>query len=671
MQRFSAVFLLSVGLGTWLVPQLQAGKTLTWRHAEAQDWQSATQENLSIDPSGEVTLAPQLEKLADVEAGSIFDLAVLPQGKILAATAEPSQVVLLADGKTKTLWKSESEQVLSLLAFDQNSFLLGTAPSGKILQLGLDGKSREFAKVQGDYIWQMVKDSQGNVFAGTGPEGRIEKIAANGKVQTFYRTNQTHVLSLAIDRQDRLFAGTDGTGLVFAIQPSGQTRVLYDASEQEIRTLFFDGRTLYAGTAAGVVGERSSSRTNSNGNYRGGPNRAYAIQSNGQVQSVFTTEGQVFTLGSFGTNQQGEPLLIGTGEPGTVHRLDTDKQRVTTIAKIDASQVLSLANRKEGQVLFATGNPARVYSLSSDYHAGGSLLSTTMDAKLAARFGAMNWYAETPAGTSLSIATRSGNTETPDETWSDWSAEQTDPTSAKVLSPPGRFLQYRVTFKTSNPQATPLLRSLVVRYRTANQAPAISSLTVPHVTDGAGKERQEKLEFTWAVKDANEDELKSQLDFRKLGWKQWIPLKEVTEAKYEWDVTSVPQGVYQLRLTVSDRPSNPASEALDTIRESEPFVIDNRPPQVTAEVTGKQAKLLKVKAVAKDTLSPIVKASYSLDGGEWQEIFPVDRLFDTKQEEFTPTLGALTPGTHVMVLKATDAAGFTGSADLVIEVPGK
>lgn len=666
MQRLTAALFVTISL-LLVPPNLWAGKTLAWRHAETKDWQAATQKHLAVGPSGELTLSLETQKLAGLEAGSVFALAMLPERQLIAATAEPSQVVLVTEEETKTLWKSETEQVLSLLPFDAKSVLVGIAPSGKLIRLTLEGEAKDFAKVQGQYVWQMLKDKQGNIFAGTGPEGRIEKISPQGDVQTFYRTNQTHVLSLAMDEQSQLFAGTDGNGLVLALQPDAQSRVLYDAAEQEIRTLHFHQNTLYAGTAAGVVGERGTSRTSPTSSYRGGPNRVYAIGKDGQVSTVFSTNGQIFSLGSFGKDDRS--LLIGTGDDGSVYRLDLDSQQAAKTIEVDASQILGILQGNQDQVNLATGNPAALYSLSKSYDRAGSLLSQTLDAKLAARFGAINWWAETPEVTSLSVATRSGNTQTPDETWSNWSAEQSDSKTAKVLSPPGRFLQYRVTFKTNEPYQTPVLRSIVVRYRTANQAPTISSFTVPHVTDGDGKERKEKLSFTWSAKDANEDELAYQLAFRKLGWKQWISLKEVGDEKYEWDITSVPQGVYQLRLSVSDRPSNPASEALSTTRESEPFVIDNQPPSVKAKLLGKPDQFPSIQVHAEDTLCPIVTAKYSVDGGDWQEMFPTDQLFDALKEEFTPLIGPLDPGTHVVVVKATDAAGCTGSTDLVIEIP--
>ncbi len=70
-----------------------------------------------------------------------------------------------------------------------------------------------------------------------------------------------------------------------------------------------------------------------------------------------------------------------------------------------------------------------------------------------------------------------------------------------------------------------------------------------------------------------------------------------------------------------------------------------------------------------DNLTRLVKAAYALDGGDWSPIFPEDGLFDTPHETITITLPELKPGLHILVVRATDAAGNVGTGDALIEIP--
>ena len=77
-------------------------------------------------------------------------------------------------------------------------------------------------------------------------------------------------------------------------------------------------------------------------------------------------------------------------------------------------------------MLFATSNPGKVFRLSPTRADRGTYTSDVRDAQTVATWGAIKWEAQAPAGTRVEISTRSGNTRTPDETWSDWSPAYTN-----------------------------------------------------------------------------------------------------------------------------------------------------------------------------------------------------------------------------------------------------
>ena len=64
----------------------------------------------------------------------------------------------------------------------------------------------------------------------------------------------------------------------------------------------------------------------------------------------------------------------------------------------------------------------------------------------------------------------------------------------------------------------------------------------------------------------------------------------------------------------------------------------------------------------------LTAASFAVNGKKWSNIFPVNGLFDSKEETFKFKTDTLKPGTYVLVLRVKDAAGNTGSGDVVFTV---
>jgi hypothetical protein len=269
------------------------------------------------------------------------------------------------------------------------------------------------------------------------------------------------------------------------------------------------------------------------------------------------------------------------------------------------------------------------------------------------------------------VAVRSGNVAEPDETWSDWSAELTDAQQAVIPAPTARFLQYRVTLTSDSPAATPVFHGLTLRYMTTNHAPEVGKIETPDL-DAGNLEEPKKLRFKWSATDPNEDELTYSLFVRKEGWKSWVLLEDnLAKTEYEWDTTTVPSGVYELKVVASDRKDNPDEDALSGERVTSPFVVSHQPPAVSVKVVGTDGDEAVIEATATDPLVRLTSASYAVNGKKWVNVFPTDGLFDSKSEAFRFKTEALKPGTYVLVLRVKDAAGNTGSGDVVFTVQAR
>jgi hypothetical protein len=89
---------------------------------------------------------------------------------------------------------------------------------------------------------------------------------------------------------------------------------------------------------------------------------------------------------------------------------------------------------------------------------------------------------------------------------------------------------------------------------------------------------------------------------------------------------------------------------------------------VSVKVVGMDGDQVIIEATATDPLARLTAASFAVNGKKWVNVFPADGLFDTKSEKFLFKTEALRPGTYVLVLRVKDAAGNTGSGDVVFTV---
>ena len=86
----------------------------------------------------------------------------------------------------------------------------------------------------------------------------------------------------------------------------------------------------------------------------------------------------------------------------------------------------------------------------------------------------------------------------------------------------------------------------------------------------------------WLAEDDNGDTLEYKVEIRGVNETAWKLVRDkVRESYLSWDSTAYADGKYVLRVTASDAPSNPPDQALTGVRESDPFLIDNTPPEIT------------------------------------------------------------------------------------------
>ncbi|MDD3647164.1 MAG: hypothetical protein PHS44_01515 [Candidatus Dojkabacteria bacterium] len=101
-------------------------------------------------------------------------------------------------------------------------------------------------------------------------------------------------------------------------------------------------------------------------------------------------------------------------------------------------------------------------SYAADYFDSGTYYSQIIDDGKTAIWKDIDVVSDEPISTVIDVFTRSGNSSSVNETWSDW-AEANSP----ITSPQSRYLQYRLDFYTSNEDITPSADSVTVIYEDA------------------------------------------------------------------------------------------------------------------------------------------------------------------------------------------------------------
>jgi hypothetical protein len=731
-----SLFVLTVAAASAVT--LTASKPVFWQTATLNDFLHGEFENLSVDGHGRLVLGPAAELVAETTAPFLWAMAVAPDGSIFVGSGNEGKVFKIDNsGKIATFFDTTELEVHALALAPDGSLYAATSPDGRIYKIDRSGKGGPFFDPEDKYIWSLALDGQGNVYAGTGEKGLIYKITQDRKGSPFYATKATHVIALAFERNGQLLAGTEGPGRVFRVDQSGKAFLLLDSTHQEIRAIRLDsqgniylaglsGRTTSTSqapaaapsepappstrepvptvttevTAIAVVDSGGASVGSADAavreDRRGGRGAIYRIKPDGLWDILWESADDSpydLALDTAGA------LIVGTGRNGKLYSLAGDPTTATLLMQASAQQVTGFARDAKGDIIYATSNPGKVFRLSPQRASEGTYTSLVRDAQTVADWGTLSWRASVPAGSRIDVFTRSGNTATPDDTWSPWSGPYVASNGEEIKSPNARYLQWKAVL--NGKASTPVLTSVSAAYVQRNLRPKVTSLTVhpagtvfqkPYPTgdpDIAGfddqapdrrilnatpnpggasstlgrRAYQRGLQtFVWRAEDANDDELRYEILYRREGDTGWKSLKAgLEEAIFVWDTTSVPNGTYVVKVMASDGASNTPGATLEGELESSAFDIDNGPPAVIVTSARPVKGRTTIEFEVRDDWSSISKVEYSLDAQRWQVIYPRDGIFDSRSEQFELTLDSA-DAAKGLIIRAYDAKNNSATA---------
>lgn len=706
-------------LALWLASLASPGWTEVkiFRAEGRQALSQGTLDGVSLDPDGGLALAREVIRLALLEEPFVFSGAADASGWWVGTGNSGKVLRVDSSGGVSEAFAGSEPEIFALLAEKDGGFLAGSSPAGKVYRVK-DGEVSEMFDPKEVYIWALARDRRGRLLVATGFSGRLYRIDGDGEPEVVYQSPDSHVRSLHPLPDGSVLIGTAGQGLVLRLGADDTVTTVYDASQPEVLCFTGDGKgRVWAALIASEASAVDLSTT-----------QASPAAVGGETASVTVVEQGQTTVGSRGSGFEGArsaileilpggetrelveladetvhsllwhggELWLGTGQEGRLYRWTEDG--LVSERELEERQITALVAGPAGAAAL-TANSSALYRLAEPTVESGVFTSQVLDAEAVARYGSFRWEGELPAGASVEISVRSGQSASPDATWTSWvalkcpeehpcavaSGRRHELSAADVGA--GRYVQWRAEVGRRNGPG-PRIEATELTYRQVNRGPDIAELEVldpgeilvPNSFNpqnqtyepwspnregiftslrepaGLGDGRLKTLwkkgyrTIKWTAEDPNGDTLSFRLDLRKNGAAEpWLPMvTELDDDHYSFDATVLPDGVYRFRLGATDAPDQ-GERARSEEKTSQPVVIDHTPPRmVEVERNGGRYEV-----VLEDALSPIRSAELSIDAGEWQPAASRDGLLDGLRETL---LLEIPTETSLILLRVTDAA---------------
>ena len=644
----------------------------------------------------------------------IFAVTVGPDGSIYAGTSPDGKIYRIRNGSATEYFTPGARYIWALAFGSDGALYAATGDEGKIFRITGAGNGGIYYETGQSHVTCLLAEPGGRLLAGTEPNGILYRISAKDKAFVLYDANLPEIRAVDIAPDGAIYAAALGgsiaektSGANSGAQTSSTTPAVTaptttitvtdeaqagidikpkppDGSKASVTSTVTPGATVYTATPEVYAGVEKSAL------YKINPDNTVETLWSSREENIYDV---LVTPGA---------VLFSTDDQGRIYRMTQDR-RVTLVVQTNEAETTRLIAAGDS-LLAATGSMGKVYQIGGGLAQTGSYESPVHDAGAVSRWGQLTWRGDRKGNARLAFRTRSGNSARPDRTWSDWSEPLTDPKNATINSPNARFVQWRADL-ASDGDVTPLLSGVTVSYLPQNNPPVIRSLNVatqlaastatakstqqpasstysvtvtdtgeagassltgtPTQTVSRGVSQQ--IQISWHADDPDGDRLVHALYFRGEEESQWKLLRgNFLESSLVLEGDVFADGKYLFRLVSSDKPSNAAGTARETDLTSAPVLFDNTPPTVRAGAPQRAGGSVELEVEASDSASGLRRAEYSLDATAWIPLEATDGVVDGQQEKFRLRLENLSPGEHLIVIRAFDSSNNAGLTKVVV-----
>lgn len=650
-----------------------------------------TFENVSLSAQGELRAASALREVAVLEEPVVWTALAHPEGGLVLGTGNRGRVYRMDEEGAVELLLDPGDLMTHALALEPDgAVLVGTSPNGRIYRVREGGDPELLFDPGERYIWQMALGASGELWVATGLRPALYRLAPGHgfgeELEPIFTAKGQHLTSLLIDGEGA-YVGSGPRGALYRVDAAGAARAIFNAGAEEVRAMARgpENSLLLAVIRETAVpaggGDGSSAAPNPEGAGSSGTGSLIRVESSGFAEEIFRTgKGSILSLLA-----QDVGWLAGSSDNGKLYEV-RERGRFRLLQRAARGGEITALVKGEAGTYVVTSHPGAVYLLSDEASAQARYTSRVLDTKQFARYGNLELL-----GTgveALAVETRTGNTEEPDETWTDWVAAPARGALREVLSAPGRYLQYRVGFLGAESPGVELRRvrafveyfneapridlvrllpmGLVVRSQEQNPVPVADVTKLFTETpdnlfgERPARERIDRLpqdgyvSVVWRASDPNGDELRFAVDLRPLGSEDWLPLAvDIVASVYAINTQGLADGHYEVRLRATDARAHARGEGRTAWAVAPVFTVDNTPPKLTGSVE-QAGEGWAVTVRGEDALSLIAAAHVVIDGGEPRRIEPEDGIFDAGSEAFVLEIEA---GVRGVLVEVSDERG--------------